>query len=125
MLTTNAGAKHAGGLLSALEQDKEALVAELRAVVSALGKLDERKVLPVDLEAEEHAKSHAAEAGGGGESQAMLDKREMDEMGDLLSGLGNGKKEVENKGGLEECQDRLELVLARCGMQGVLPAKRG
>jgi hypothetical protein len=120
LLTTTSAAKHAGPLLDSLDPNrKERIVAECRAVVTALGKLDERKVLPVDLEAEEHAKSHAEE----GLSHAMVERREMREMEEMLSGIGSGKMVA--SGGLEECRTRLEGVLKECGMEGLLAPRRG
>jgi hypothetical protein len=95
-------------------------VAELREVVTMLGKLDEGKVLPVDEEAEEHARSHENE----GVSLVMQERREMREMEEMLGGLGGKKEKASEKGGLDECRERLEVLLERCGMKGLLPPRR-
>jgi hypothetical protein len=92
-------------------------VTELREIVNALGKLDANRILPVDAEAEEHAKSHEDE----GISQQMRDRKEMREMEDMLSGIG-GKAAPSN--GVEECRRRLEGVLSVFGMEEVLPPSR-
>ncbi|GAA5955144.1 hypothetical protein JCM3765_003207 [Sporobolomyces pararoseus] len=121
LLTTASGAKHASTLLESLEQSsvggsvsKDSLVTELREIVNALGKLDANKILPIDKEAEEHAKSHEDE----GISQHMKDRKEMREMEDMLSGIG-GKATPSS--GVEECRKRLEGVLAVFGMEEILP----
>lgn len=123
LLTTTSASKYSAPILGALdstEGGKERTVAELREVVTALGKLDETKVLPVDQEAEEHAKSHEGE----GVSLVMHERREMREMEVMLGGLGGSKEEEERKGGLEECRERLESLLDRCGLVGLLPPVR-
>ncbi|ORY66924.1 hypothetical protein BCR35DRAFT_294838 [Leucosporidium creatinivorum] len=124
LLTTTSASKYSSPVLGALgtaEGGKEATVAELREVVTALGKLDEGKVLPVDEEAEEHAKSHENE----GVSLVMQERREMREMEEMLGGLGGGgAKEDAKKGGLDECRMRLEEILERCGLKGLLPPRR-
>ncbi|GAA6004592.1 hypothetical protein JCM11491_002161 [Sporobolomyces phaffii] len=124
LLTTASGAKHSGTVLAALDDasspattTKDALVAELRDVVNALGKLDATRVLPVDAEAEEHAKSHEDE----GVSQQMRDRKEMREMEELLSGVG-GRPAPPS--GVDECRARLARVLAVFGMEDVLPPPR-
>ncbi|GAA5832142.1 hypothetical protein JCM3766R1_003738 [Sporobolomyces carnicolor] len=121
LLTTASGAKHASTLYDSLEggggSSKESVVAELREIVNALGKLDAVRILPVDAEAEEHAKSHEDE----GISQQMRDRKEMREMEDMLSGIG-GK--AAQSSGVEECRARLERILAVFGMEAVLPPSR-
>lgn len=120
MLTTTSGAKHAGTLVNSIEtQDgkKEEIVGELREIVNALGKLDAVRMLPVDEEAEEHAKSHEDE----GISQQLKDRKEMREMEEMMSGVGGRAKKTS---GVEECRERLERVLAVFGMEEVLPAGR-
>ncbi|KAL8278469.1 hypothetical protein RQP46_009159 [Phenoliferia psychrophenolica] len=117
ILTTTAGAKHAGGIPDALGEGKAAVVAECRAVVTALGKLDEERVLPVDAEAEAHAKSHADE----GLSLEMLEKKEMRAMEDAMNGLGGGSATTAPT--LDECSARLARLLDACGMQGILPIR--
>lgn len=117
LLTTASAAKYAGPILADL-QDKDSLVAELRELVTALGKLDEQKVLPVDAEAEEHAKSHEGE----GVSLIAQERREMREMEEMLGGLGGTKEQ--SMGGLSECRVRLEGLLSRGGLEGLLPARR-
>lgn len=101
-----------------LEGGKETLVTELRELVTALGKLEESKVLPVDEEAEEHAKSHEGE----GVSMEMQERREMREMEEMLGGLGGGEKR--SAVGLVDCRVKLEELLARCGLEGLLPPRR-
>lgn len=82
--------------------------------MNALGKLDANRILPIDKEAEEHAKSHEDE----GVSQQMRDRKEMREMEDMLSGIG-GKAALSS--GVDDCRKRLEGVLAVFGMQEILP----
>jgi len=120
LLTTTSGAKHAGTLVNSIDsQDgkKEEIVGELREIVNALGKLDAVRILPVDQEAEEHAKSHEDE----GISQQLKDRKEMREMEEMLSGIG-GKAATTS--GVEECRNRLEKVFAVFGMEEVLPPTR-
>lgn len=120
LLTTASGAKHASTLYDSLEgggSSKESVVAELREIVNALGKIDAVRILPVDAEAEKHAKSHEDE----GISQQMRDRKEMREMEDMLSGIG-GK--AAQSSGVEECRARLERILAVFGMEAVLPPSR-
>lgn len=90
---------------------------ELREIVNALGKLDAVRILPVEQEAEGHAKSHEDE----GISQQLKDRKEMREMEEMLSGIG-GK--AAKTSGVEECRNRLEKVLAVFGMEEVLPPTR-
>ncbi|KAK4705351.1 hypothetical protein P7C70_g855, partial [Phenoliferia sp. Uapishka_3] len=115
ILTTSSGAKHATELLQTLGENKAEIVAECRAVVSALGKLDAERVLPVDVEAEAHAKSHADE----GMSLEMVEKREMRAMEEAMNKMGGGSTGPEST--LEECAARLEKLLEVCGIQGLLP----
>ncbi|GAA5882053.1 hypothetical protein JCM16303_005579 [Sporobolomyces ruberrimus] len=121
LLTTASGAKHAGTLIDSLQGggtgSKEQIVVELREIVNALGKLDANRILPVDQEAEEHAKSHEDE----GISQQMKDRREMREMEDMLSGIGGNSAE---SSGVEECRTRIAKVLEVFGMEDVLPPRR-
>lgn len=123
LLTTTSASKYSGPVLGALGEGggagREETVAELREVVTLLGKLDEGKVLPVDEEAEEHARSHENE----GVSMVMQERREMREMEEMLDGLEGSKEEVK-KGGLNECRERLEVLLERCGLKGLLPPRR-
>ena len=81
--------------------------------MTALGKLDEETVLPVDVEAEAHAKSHADE----GLSLEMLEKKEMRAMEEAMNGLAGGNTAPT----LQECTGRLGKLLEACGMPGVLP----
>ncbi|GAA5893333.1 Yae1 family protein [Sporobolomyces salmoneus] len=126
LLTTASGAKHASTLIDSLSEEegggggstsKEGLVTELREIVNSLGKLDAIRILPVDEEAEEHAKSHEDE----GISQQMRDRKEMREMEDLMSGIGGKAKQTS---GMEECRERLARILAVFGMEQVLPPAR-
>lgn len=50
------------------------------------------------------------------------ERREMREMEEMLGGLGGGKER--SLGGLEECRARLEMLLSRGGLEGLLPARR-
>lgn len=117
ILTTASGAKHAGNVGGALGERNAVVVGECRALVTALGKLDEQRVLPVDQEAEEHAKSHADE----GLSLEMLERKEMRRMEEAMNGLGSGKK-AEGVG-LEDCRGKLEDLLKACGLEGVMPRR--
>ncbi|GAA5904674.1 hypothetical protein JCM6882_008343 [Rhodosporidiobolus microsporus] len=122
LTTTGASAKHAGPLLAALEpqgrQGKEQVVAELREVVNALGRLDAVRVLPVDEEAEAHAKEHAEE----GISEVMRQRKEMREMEALMGGLGGAAEHTD--GGVEECRRRLLEILKVVGLEGVMVPPR-
>ncbi|KAM0754101.1 hypothetical protein T439DRAFT_171557 [Meredithblackwellia eburnea MCA 4105] len=120
ILTTNAAGKHAGVFFDTQLADtsaRQAVVSELRELVSALGRLDENKVLPVDQEAEDHAKSHGDE----GISLVMMERKEMRGIEDLLGGMGGSTAGKEP--GLEECQTRLEQILQRVGLSGVIPIR--
>ncbi|GAA6061256.1 hypothetical protein JCM10212_000697 [Sporobolomyces blumeae] len=122
ILTTSSGAKHVVALMSASgalsDEDQSRVVGELRDVVNALGKLDANRVLPVDKEAEAHARSHADE----GISQVMRDRKEMREMEDLVNGLGGGP--AKPLSGLAECRERLERVSSALGLDGLIPPRR-
>ncbi|GAA5994096.1 Yae1p [Rhodotorula paludigena] len=115
--------RHAGALLSAVSPEtKERAVAELRELVTALGHLDAVKVLPVDEEAEQHAREHEDE----GISEVMRERREMREMEALMSGLGGSsvaEKDVQSgQRAAAECRRWLEDVLRVFGLEGALPA---
>lgn len=76
-------------------------------------------MLPVDKEAEEHAKEHADE----GISEVMRQRKEMREMEALLGGLGGDKSE--KSGGVDECRARLHEILKLVGLEGVMiPPRR-
>lgn len=102
---------------------------DLRALVSTLNKLLESTTLPPDLEAIAHARTHDEDPKDG-MSLERLEKTEMDEIQGLMGGIGvqNGKKnrmevEVKENGGEEvvrECEERLEVLLRRCGLEGIL-----
>lgn len=118
--------KHAGALVgSALAAAggppaAERIVAELREIVSALGKLDAVKVLPVDEEAVQHAREHADE----GISEVLRERREMRELDELMGGLGSDKKDGQETSGeakVAECRRRLGDVLRVFGLEGALP----
>lgn len=129
--TANAN-KNAGPLLDAAfpasdessASRRAALVAELRDLVSALGKLDAHKVLPPDEEAEAHAREHQDE----GISEVLRERREMREMEALMSGLGDDKagtkKETSGAEAVAECQRRLTEVLGFFGLESVLAPDR-
>lgn len=119
LLTTASGAKHVTslGALAALSPERrEEIVRELRELVSALGRLDEDKVLPVDREAEDHARSHEDE----GLSVGIVERRDLRRIEEALSGLGRGKAVAEL--GVQDCSTRLECLLRDCGLEGVLRA---
>ncbi|GAA5866414.1 hypothetical protein JCM3774_004674 [Rhodotorula dairenensis] len=108
-------------------QKRDAVVAELRDLVSALGKLDANKVLPPDEEAEAHAREHQDE----GISEILRERREMREMEALMSGLGGdgdkaAPKEQELSGteAVAELQRRLTEILAVFGLESVLAPDR-
>ena len=95
---------------------------ELRDLVNLLGKLDANRILPIDREAEEHAKSHQDE----GISQLMQDKRDMRDMEDRLSRIGGGGQASlslasPSRGGVAECREKLGRVLTVFGMEEILP----
>jgi hypothetical protein len=90
----------------------------LREVVNALGRLDAVKVLPVDEEAEQHAREHKDE----GISEVMRQRKEMREMEALMGGLGGDKSE--KSGGVEECRSRLLEVLKVVGLEDVMVPRR-
>ncbi|GAA5961524.1 hypothetical protein JCM21900_006313 [Sporobolomyces salmonicolor] len=119
ILTTAGGAKLSSSLVGCVSDPsaKDRVVGELRELVNALGKLDAVRILPVDREADEHARSHADE----GISQELRERREMREMEALLGGLGGEGAAGPESGGVEECRRRLESVLEVFGMTGVLP----
>ena len=105
---------------------RDAVVAELRELVTALGRLDANKVLPPDEEAEAHAREHEDE----GISEVLRERREMREMETLMSGLGGdvdgagAKKELSGAEAVAECQRRLAQVLAVFGLESVLSPDR-
>lgn len=104
---------------------RDATVAELRDLVTALGRLDAAKVLPPDEEAEAHAREHEEE----GISEVLRERREMRQMESLMGGLGNSADEAarKEKTGMEavaECEERLGVVLRTLGLGGVLGADR-
>ncbi|GAA5986634.1 hypothetical protein JCM10908_003831 [Rhodotorula pacifica] len=129
--TANA-TKNAGQLLQAAfppsdessTAKRDALVAELRDLVSALGRLDAHKVLPPDEEAEAHAREHEDE----GISEVLRERREMREMEALMSGLGGdgtaSKKEPSGAEAVAECERRLAAVLGVFGLESVLSPDR-
>ncbi|GAA5923595.1 hypothetical protein JCM3775_000442 [Rhodotorula graminis] len=126
--------KHAGPLLDAALASAggppaaDRIVAELRDVVSALARLDAVKVMPVDEEAEAHAREHADE----GISEVLRERREMRAVEDMMSGLGGGEGGAMRKEGGEttgeaqvaECRRRLGDVLKAFGLEGALPPTR-
>lgn len=146
LLTTSSASKHAGPVKAAVaansansgsssfgsEVESEAVVVqELRAIVSALGRLDESKVVPVDQEALDHAREHEQDPNGVGPSQAQLDRADLDEMNRLLEGvpLGSardvkGNDPDDESNGVEGLRKRLEVVLDKCGIKDVLPPPR-
>lgn len=131
--TANA-TKNAGHILQAAfppsdessASKRDAVVAELRELVTALGRLDANKVLPPDEEAEAHAREHEDE----GISEVLRERREMREMETLMSGLGGDgdgagtKKELSGAEAVAECQRRLAQVLAVFGLESVLSPDR-
>ncbi|GAA5851887.1 hypothetical protein JCM9279_001921 [Rhodotorula babjevae] len=107
------------------------IVAELRDIVTVLGRLDAVKVMPVDEEAEAHAREHADE----GISEVLRERRETRAVEDMMSGLGGGgggaEDEARGKGGetageaqVAECRRRLGEVLRVFGLDGALPPTR-
>ncbi|BGP15066.1 hypothetical protein JCM10213_002790 [Rhodosporidiobolus nylandii] len=122
LTTTGGSAKYAGPVVAVLDARgtgaKEQVVAELREVVNALGKLDANKVLPPDEEAEQHAREHEDE----GLSEVMRQRKEMREMEELMGGLGGAK--TEQGSGVEECRRRLAEVLKVVGLEDVLSPAR-
>ncbi|GAA6004931.1 hypothetical protein JCM10207_008455 [Rhodosporidiobolus poonsookiae] len=123
LTTTGGSAKYAGPLLASLDArgptTKDEVVAELRDIVNALGKLDAVKVLPVDEEAVQHAKEHEDE----GVSEVMRQRKEMREMEELMGGLG-GSNEARGSG-VDECRRRLGEVLKVVGLEdAMVPARR-
>lgn len=103
------------------QEQKERVVAELRELVSALGRLDANKVLPVDEEAEQHAREHEDE----GISEVMRQRKEMREMEELMGGLGGAKDEgATGDRAVRECRDRLVEVLKVFHLEGVVPSNR-
>ncbi|BGP39086.1 hypothetical protein JCM10450v2_003038 [Rhodotorula kratochvilovae] len=120
--------KHAGALVDASlaaaggAPAKEQAVAELREIVNALARLDAVMVLPVDEEAEQHAREHADE----GISEVMRERREMREMEALMGGLGGKKDDGATTGEAQvaECRRRLGEVLRVFGLEAVLPPNR-
>lgn len=106
---------------------RDAVIAELRELVTALGQLDANKVLPPDEEAEAHAREHEDE----GISEVLRERREMREMEALMSGLGGdgadgagAKKKLTGAEAVAECQRRLAQVLAVFGLESVLSPER-
>lgn len=100
--------------------------------MTVLGRLDAVKVMPVDEEAEAHAREHADE----GISEVLRERREMRAVEDMMSGLGGeggggGGDEARTKGGetageaqVAECRRRLGEVLRAFGLEGALPPTR-
>lgn len=142
LFITTAGAKHSAFLDSTSattstetpriglnEQQREELVVELRSLVSTLNKLLESTTLPPDQEAIAHSKTHDEDPK---ESMSLerLEKSEMDEIQGLLGGIvvekGNSMevetpvKEIGGDDVVRECEERLEGLLRRCGLEGVL-----
>lgn len=76
------------------------------------------ELLGIDVEAEEHAKTHDAD-GEGEKDWEEGEKKEMDDLEELMSGMGEKKKEGEKKlvdlGVLEE---RLKELKGRAGLGG-------
>lgn len=134
LLTTAAAAKHAALLPSLPPADSPArteVVARLREIVTAIGKLDEVSCLPVDEEAEAHAREHEKGAasgvglGGGwdGTSQVKADKDEMRDLELMMGGVGKEERQAKVVPGqaLEEIRARLEGLLVQCGLAGMVP----
>ncbi|BGP23831.1 hypothetical protein Rt10032_c05g2450 [Rhodotorula toruloides] len=117
--------RNAGPVLeAAFSRDAEVearVIAELRDLVSSLGRFDANKVLPIDQEAEQHAREHEDE----GISELMRQRKEMRETEELMGGLG-GKKDDGASGdrAVRECRDRLLEVLKVFGLEGILPPNR-
>lgn len=127
LLTTAAAAKHATKLAALPSPDspeRALLVAQLREVVTALGRLDENSCLPVDEEAEEHAREHERGNAGGqwdGTSQAKADADEMRDLEEMMGGTVKEKKVDVRGRGLEEARVKLAELLSQCGMEGLVP----
>lgn len=116
LLSTTSSAKHIPPALQTLLSDratKDEIIANLRELVQALGKLEEGDVVPVDLEAEAHVREHEEE----GMSDEMVQKREMKRMEKAMNGLGGG---VQKKLGMLQCQEKLRAVLVKLGMESML-----
>ncbi|KAK4057869.1 hypothetical protein OIO90_001088 [Microbotryomycetes sp. JL221] len=116
-------------------RDKSVVIQSLRSIVERLSKLDEQKVVPPDLEAIEHAKSHAAEAQANGRdeddhlSKDMYDKKEIGQLEDMMGSLGRNSDggsdgavanaatttEADN---VEACARDLALAVNACGLDG-------
>lgn len=111
LLTTSSGSKHGGNILSRLDAsgNRDAAVASCRELVSDLGKLGEADVVPPDLEAEEHTRSHGNEP----VSEVLEDKRDMASLEDGLNGMMGSKVARPT---LAACRTRLQEVLALCGL---------
>ena len=122
LLTTSAGAKHSSFLPNDLTPStKEELIFALRALVGELNKFEELGLLGKDLEAVEHSKLHN---GDYGESLEALEKREMRELEGLLDGTGVGGVKIEKvvtDPSLQvlDCQQRLRILLSKCGLSKV------
>lgn len=116
LLSTTSSAKHIPAALLPLlanQSTKDEIIASLRELVLAFGKLEEGDVVPADLEAEAHVREHEEE----GMSDEMVQKREMKRMEEAMNGLGGS---VQKKSGMVECQEKLRAVLVRLGMESML-----
>ncbi|SGY79394.1 BQ5605_C008g05120 [Microbotryum silenes-dioicae] len=119
ILTTNSGAKYSSPVLDHFSsaEEKERVVTALRDVVSCLGALSQEDVVPVDQEAEEHKKEHDGDAG---ENLKTIERNQINQLNAMMQGLGAGQESVpRSKPGLEECKQRLQIVLDACGMGSI------
>lgn len=122
LLTTAAGAKLSSEALKGLA-GREEVIAECRLVVLALAKLNESNVLPADLEALEHARSHAAGATTTIEGVNVSATKEMENLSNAFDAMGDTHAATAANG-LDECRARLAIILTACGMEGLLGARR-
>lgn len=96
----------------------EGVVSECRLIMTELGKCKESNVVPVDLEAVEHARSH-------GNESIESEKRSLERLNDAFAGLGSSHtsagmmKESGGEESLDECAERIQRVLNEMGIEGV------
>ncbi|KAJ7623659.1 hypothetical protein FB45DRAFT_112349 [Roridomyces roridus] len=105
-------------------EGREALLAEARAIASALANVRFTDVVPRDLEAEAHAREHLADDEHGvDENEELKEKRKMEGLEDMLAQLtagapsaGMGDKPRPTMEDVRALEDRLKALSARLGL---------
>ncbi|KAJ7160734.1 hypothetical protein C8R46DRAFT_905406 [Mycena filopes] len=102
--------------------DKATLLTEAGAIATRLAGVRLTDVVPRDLEAEAHAREHLVDADDGRSMDAneeLGEKRKMEQLKDLLAGLGAKAPETTVRPTMEEVralEGRLQALMTRLGL---------